>query len=358
MPIIKLKKALGFKKRSHKTLKSGSYNSDQSKSMFRWAKKLKTAPSYDSGTTISSKGPILTSNPFPAATGNPNLKGNRSVPSTVLAHLQPSNVNGESSIVSYAAAAAKVAKEFFVENPNPATNALYMPSKSPKHTTVAYPTLYNRKTPVENDVTLEKENTLCRYSISQDHDFEEGNGRQAPYTEGARSLYSRAPLVAESLYESKVTYSDKTDTPCFPEYLHKNRRILTEPKHALPASSIAGSMLYKDTVKSACNTRNLRREIISDTPGFLSPQKPTGLPANTIMASMLFRTMQTEEIPKNVSALMLKDNVDANLISAVACASPRDKEPHTKNLLSMMNTNIFKEFGEESHAKNRNLYEA
>ena len=65
---------------------------------------------------------------------------------------------------------------------------------------------------------------------------------------------------------------------------------LDEAKTNLPAFSLTGSMLCRELENG-----NIRSNGTTANQTMLSPQKPIGLPTNTIEASMLFRTLAEEE---------------------------------------------------------------
>jgi hypothetical protein len=155
---------------------------------------------------------------------------------------------------------------------------------------------------------------------------------------------------------------------------------LDEAKTSLPAFSLTGSMLCRELENG-----HIRSNGTTANQTMLSPPKPLILPANTITASMLFRTLQQEEEKTKTSRSTGNSNMNQYarkffvpeevLPSPAAKSVVSELTQHTKdsevdpkmvdashNLLRILQMNQFEQFevsGIKRHTPHRNpLYEA
>lgn len=149
-----------------------------------------------------------------------------------------------------------------------------------------------------------------------------------------------------------------------------------EAKTTLPPYSLTGSMLCREMEQG-----NIRPNGTTANQQMFSPQKPMGLPSNTIMASMLFRTLQQEEESESTSHVSLnqygvptksKKRVPKEVLpsptsrSEVSELTLQSKESEvdpnmvkaSKNLLRILQNNQFQAFDNNTKPKCSILYEA
>lgn len=152
-----------------------------------------------------------------------------------------------------------------------------------------------------------------------------------------------------------------------------------EAKTNLPAFSLTGSMLCREL-----ENNRVRQNGTKANQTMLSPQKPLGLPSNTIMASMLFRTLQEEEEKTKASGTTnnsknqyaAKFNIPTEVVhSPTARSIVSEITQHTKessvdpkmvdashNLLRILQSNRFQSFDDDAKPqpsrRASSLYEA
>lgn len=152
-----------------------------------------------------------------------------------------------------------------------------------------------------------------------------------------------------------------------------------EAKTNLPAYSLTGSMLCREMEKG-----NIRSNETTANQQFTSPQKPMELlPSNTIMGSMLFRTIEEEEKTKSASSVSLNQYgvptkvktripqevipspTGRSIVSEITMNSKEsDVDPNmvkaSKNLLQILRNNQFQSFDnpKPKPKPKRTLYEA
>lgn len=162
----------------------------------------------------------------------------------------------------------------------------------------------------------------------------------------------------------------------------KDRRVMSdvsngpdsEAKTSLPAFSLTGSMLCRELEKGSIRENGTRANQST-----ASPQKPMVLPPTTIMASMLFRTLEQEEksestgrtrnqygvpirarttIPDEVvpsPANTVKSGVSELTMHTIQSKEDPRMAKASKNLLCILQSNQFQEFDAEAKTT---LYEA
>jgi hypothetical protein len=105
--------------------------------------------------------------------------------------------------------------------------------------------------------------------------------------------------------------------------------VADEAKTSLPAYSLTGSMLCREMEKG-----KIRSNGTAASQKMMSPQKPMGLPPNTIVASMLFRTLQEEEMSAKITGGS-KDRLGLASIPENVLDSPKDGAASTVSSLTM-----------------------
>mmetsp|Transcript_8762 Transcript_8762/g.12406 ORF Transcript_8762/g.12406 Transcript_8762/m.12406 type:complete len:379 (-) Transcript_8762:202-1338(-) len=341
-------------------------------SMFRWTKRQKSTDDE----TISTKGFSRNENTAPVVTYDENLN-EMNIPATVVARSRGSKTKSaeEPSMLRYAVATADIAKKFYDEDSQSGVSKLYKPNSSPLSVQTSQHAKYKRSNHVETGIFKEKQNTLSHSvtgygSVCSDFSVDSlsQRSRSLPNKSDSSSYYSGGLL--DGVFQEKQlsrTYSSDSGSPNF---LYENKRILSEPNHALPTYSVAGSMIYNDMEKKDADKKQKRRaHRAGDTSDrkFLSPQKPTGLPPNTIMASMLFRTLHNDDPSKNeprvpaIEGSSSSSVVSARSYGSSSAMSVRSSSPSRrghKNSLQGIIENTFEELHENPSQSRNALYEA
>ena len=187
------------------------------------------------------------------------------------------------------------------------------------------------------------------------------------------SLYDRTSTPEETQIIHPVIYkrdiyikSRNESTMTKPKGIETRggKHHLDEAKPTLPPFSVSGSMLCREMEKGEMS------HVGTTAPQYMmSPQKPIGLPANSIMASMLFRTLEKEEhfsragsdgkrtdrkqyppIPAEITSSDSRSSTGGSTVSAVtmysiseASSDPRMMKA-SKDLLAILQSNNFVAF--------------
>ena len=183
----------------------------------------------------------------------------------------------------------------------------------------------NKKNASRDEAELEKR-TIIRNSSSEDSSVTSKSSNMLSFaiasstiasscnsgTESSKSshysnLYRRSSkkesktiVVHPNIYKRDIYLASrkhhKSTKPTVQKVIN-DRRVMSdvsngpdEAKTSLPAYSLTGSMLCRELDQGKIRSNGTR--VNQNT---MSPQKPVALPPNTIMASMLFRTLEQEE---------------------------------------------------------------
>jgi hypothetical protein len=196
------------------------------------------------------------------------------------------------------------------------------------------------------------------------------------------SLYDRTSTPEETQIIHPVIYKRDIYVPLNESSMNKPRGIetrgdkhnLDEAKTNLPPFSVSGSMLCREMEKGRMH------HLVTTAPQYMmSPQKPIGLPANSIMASMLFRTLEKEEqfsfagsdgkrtdrkqypsIPAEVTSSDSRSTTGGSTVSAITMYSSEASSDlrmmkASKDLLAILQSNNFAAFDAKPK---KTLYEA
>lgn len=197
------------------------------------------------------------------------------------------------------------------------------------------------------------------------------------------SLYKRTSTPEETHIIHPVIYKrDIYVNPLQESSMNKPRGNETrgdkhdvdEAKTSLRPFSVSGSMLCREMEKGRVH------HVVTTAPQYtMSPQKPIGLPANSIMASMLFRTLEKEEqfsfagsdgkrtdrkqypsIPAEVTSSDSHSTTGGSTVSAITMYSSEASSDlrmmkASKDLLAILQSNNFAAFDAKPK---KTLYEA